>query len=256
MRAPGRWSVVVMALALALGCSTPIRHGLEEPAANEVVTALERAGVGAEKVRDDSGGATTFIVRVAQGDAVRALDLLHTLGLPRGRRSGFAEVYKQPGLIPTATEERARYLEALSGELERTLETIDGITGARVHLVLAETDPLPTSDRPRVPAQAAVLLKTRAASAPVKEADVQKLVAGSVPGLAPAAVAVVVTPAAEPSAGATLTAVGPLRVSPGTRPLLVGTLVAALAVLAVLAVLLLFTARRLAAAQREGESRG
>lgn len=243
--------LLVLALLIGLGCTTPIRHGLDEPAANEVVTALERAGIGAEKTRDESAGASGFVVRVAQGDAVRALDRLHTLGLPRGPRSGFAEIYKSPGLVPTALEERARYVEALSGELERTLETIDGVLGARVHLVLAETDPLPLSDKPRVPAQAAVLLKTRAGAPPIAEPDVQKLVAGSVPGLAPAAVAVVLTPAADPaSTSPTLAAVGPLRVSPGTRSLLVGTLVVVLAVLAVLAVLLLFAARRLAAAQR------
>jgi type III secretion protein J len=243
----------LLAALLALGCTTPIRHGLEEPAANEVVTALERAGIGAEKLRDEAGGAAApaFIVRVAQADAVRALDLLHTLGLPRGRRTGFAEVYRQPSLVPTATEERARYLEALSGEIERTLETVDGVLGARVHLVLEETDPLAGGEKPRIPAQAAVLLKTRGGTAPMKEADVQKLVAGSVAGLQPAAVAVVVTASAAAPAEASLAAVGPLRVTPGTRSLLVSTLVVALALLALLAVLLLFTARRLAALQRE-----
>jgi type III secretion protein J len=240
---------ICLAVGLLAACSTPIRHGLDEPSANEVVTALERAGVGAEKVRDEAGGPSAFIVRVAAGDAVLALDTLHTLGLPRGRRTGFAEVYAQPSLVPTATEERARYVEALSGEIERTLETVDGVVSARVHLVMEEADPLQT--KPRVAAQAAVLLKTRPNLPQIKDADVQKLVAGSVPGLAPSSVAVVATPAAEVQPSTTLTPVGPLRVSPGTRSLLVGTLVVALGVLAVLAILLLFTARRLAAAQRE-----
>jgi type III secretion protein J len=159
-------------------------------------------------------------------------------------------VYAHPSLVPTATEERARYLEALSGEIERTLETVDGVVSARVHLVLEESDPL-EGGKARVPAQAAVLLKTRPPLPTMKEADVQKLVAASVPGLSPAAVAVVATPAAEARAAAALAPVGPLRVSPGTRSLLVGTLVAALGLLGALAALLLFTARRLAALQRE-----
>jgi type III secretion protein J len=246
-----RWAAMV--LLAVLGCSTPIRHGLDEPAANEVVTALERAGIGAEKQRDEATGPTSFLVSVSQGDAVRALDLLHVQGLPRGRRTGFAEVYAQPSLIPTATEERARYVEALSGEIERTLETVDGVMNARVHLVLEETDAL--EGKPRVAAQAAVLLKTRGTPT-LSEADVQKLVAGSVPGLRPGAVAVVSTPAASTPASAGLSPVGPLRVSPGTRSLLVSALVVALAVLAVLAVLLLFAARKLAAAQRGLAPRG
>src|SRR4029079_8098004 len=106
----------------------------------------------------------------AQADAVRALELLRAAGLPRGQRTGFAEVYGQPSLVPTATEERARYVEALSGEIERTLETVDGVVSARVHLVLEESDPL--DGKSRVPAQAAVLLKTRPNLPQVKEADV------------------------------------------------------------------------------------
>jgi type III secretion protein J len=248
--------VLVLGLS-ATGCWTPIRHGLDEAAANEVMAALERAGIAADKGRDETpggiaGAGAAFVVRVADEDAVRALDLLHSLGLPRGRRSGFAEVYAQPSLVPTSTEERARYVQALSGEIERTLESVDGVVSARVHLVMAEVDPLSVDGKPRVPAQAAVLLKARPGVPPIKEADVQKLVAGSVPGLGPAAVAVVVTPAADaPATGpAALEVVGPLRMSPGSRPLLLATLGGGLAVLVLLAFLLLFTARRLAAAQR------
>jgi len=243
--------VGVLAVA-ALGCSTPIRHGLDESAANEVVAALERAGIGAEKLRDEAAGATGFIVRVADEDAVRALDLLHALGLPRGRRSGFAEVYAQPSLVPTVTEERARYVEALSAEIERTLESVEGVVAARVHLVMAEVDPLSVDGKPRVPAQAAVLLKAHPGLPPIEEADVQKLVAGSVPGLAPAAVAVVVTAAPEgPASGLPpLEVVGPLRMSPGSRPLLLGAFGAGLALLVLLAALLFFTARSLASVHR------
>jgi type III secretion protein J len=240
-------------LLLLAACSTPIRHGLEEPAANEVVSALERAGIGAEKARDDASGPTAFVVRVSAGDAVRALDVLHALGLPRGQRAGFAETYGQPSLVPTATEERARYLHALSGEIERTLETADGVVGARVHLVLEETDGL--GDKPKNAAHAAVLMKTRGGPA-IKEADVQKLVAGSVPGLAATSVAVVSTPAAEIPGASNMALVGPLRVTPGTKALLMTALIVVLGVLALLATLLLFTARRLAAAQRELSARG
>jgi type III secretion protein J len=251
---------LLLGLLLCAGCSVPVQHGLEEGAANEVVTALERAGIGAEKTREEGSGlgAAGFVIRVARGDASRAMELLRSLGLPRSRRSGLAEMYGQPSLVPTATEERARFLEALGSEIERTLETIEGIVNARVHLVLAETDPLSPDGKPRVPAQAAVLLKTRAAGVPpVKEGEVQKLVAGSVPGLEPAAVAVVVTSAPEWSGSSkpTLTALGPLRVTPGSRPLLLGAFAFLLGLVAALALALLLTARRLAAAQRTQDDR-
>jgi type III secretion protein J len=261
-----RVTAALAALAVALGaCSTGILHGLDERSANEAEAALERAGIAAEKVVDDTaaitGTSAGFSVRVARADGARALDLLRAAGLPRDRRHGFAEAYGQPSLIPTASEERARYLDALAGEIERTLETVDGVVGARVHLVPAETDPegFAASDtRPRPAARAAVLLKTRPESAragrpPIDAADVRRLVAGSVPGLEEAAIAVVTTAAPEPRAeGPALAAVGPLRVTVASRPLLVAMVAVGLSLVALLAVLLLVTARRLAALERGG----
>ena len=251
------WLALLAALAGgAAACSTNLLHGLDERAANESIAALEHAGIAAEKTADEAG-ATTFTVRIARPDGARALNLLRSLGLPRDRRHGFAEVYGQPSLIPTASEERARYLEALAGEIERTLETADGVVSARVHLVLEESDPLSIDARPRTAARAAVLLKARGGRAPLPEADVQRLVAGSVPGLDPAAVAVVMIRAPDADEGdgtgddSALASVGPLRVASGSRGVVIGALAAGLAALGALAVLLLLTARRLAVLQRQ-----
>jgi type III secretion protein J len=176
---------------------------------------------------------------------------LRAQGLPREPRRGFAETYGQPSLIPTPSEEQARYVDALAGEIERTLESIDGVVSARVHLVLEETDPLALDAKPRAAARAAVLLAERPGRTPVSREDVQRLVAGSVAGLDATAVAVVVTASpTTPEVAPVLAAVGPLRVTPGSRPLLVGALAAGIGLLALLATLLLVTARRLAALER------
>src|SRR5262245_61075604 len=253
MRGPGGLTLVIaMAVAVTTAaCSTNILHGVDERSANEATAALERAGIGAEKLPDEgaaAGAGATYTIRVAHADGTRAVDLLRALGLPRDRRRGFSETYGQPSLIPTPSEERARYVDALTGEIERTLESADGVVSARVHLVLEENDPLATDAKPRSAARAAVLLKARPGTTPLSEGDVQKLVAGSVAGLEPAAVSVVVTAAADPNAAATasLAALGPLRITPGTRPLLLAALVGGLALLALLATLLLLTARRAA----------
>ena len=52
-----------------------------------------------------------------------------------------------------------------------------------------------------------------------------------------------------------LAALGPLRVTPGTRPLLLAALVAGLALLGLLAMLLLLTARRIAALERAADAK-
>jgi type III secretion protein J len=198
------------------------------------------------------------MVRVGRDDAGRALELLRSLGLPRSRRSGLAEMYDQPSLVPSATEERARFLEALGNDIERTLETVEGVVSARVHIAPGESDPLAIDAKPRVPGQASVLLKT-AASGPVviKEADIQRLVAGAVPGLAPTAVAVVMTPAPQWSGAgeSSMIALGPIRMTRGSRVVLVGAFAALLGLVALLAMVLLFTARRLAAVQRAAAAR-
>jgi type III secretion protein J len=260
MRGLGGITMVFAAAMVAGACSTNILHGIDERSANEATAALERAGIGAEKLPDEgaaAGSGAAYTIRVAHGDGTRAVDLLRALGLPHDRRRGFAETYGQPSLIPTPSEERARYVDALAGEIERTLESADGVISARVHLVLEETDPLAADAKPRNPARAAVLLKARPGTAPLNEADVQKLVAGSVAGLQATSVSVVVTAAADPAAtaGASLAALGPLRITPGTRPLLLGALVAGLALLALLATLLLVTARRIAALERAAAGR-
>ncbi len=242
----------VFSVALA-ACQVNVQQGLDEPSANEVVTALERNGIGAKKEKGE-GQEGGYIVQVGQSDVARAMELMHSLGLPRSERRGLAETYGQPSLVPSPTEERARFQKALANDIEKTLETIEGVVSARVLLSLAEYDPLSADARPRVQASASVLLKTRAGVAlGIQAADVQKLVAGSVPGLPPANVAVVDTPAPEwTGAGApTMIAMGPLRMSPNSQKVLVGVFLGILGVVAALALFLLFTARRLAAVQRE-----
>ena len=247
MRGSARIVLVLLAWAGG-GCTTGVLHGLDEPAANEALAALERAGIGAEKTGEEGGQAANgaFALRVSRGDAARALDVLRVRGLPRERRHGFAEVYGQASLIPTPSEERARYLEATAGEIERTLETAEGIVSARVHLVLEEVDPLSMDGKPRTGARAAVLIKAAQGRTPLAESDVQKLVAGSVPGLDPRAVAVVVTAAPESTEGSLgpLASVGPLRVTPSSRAPLITVFAIALGVIGLLATLLLVSLRR------------
>jgi type III secretion protein J len=253
-----RRALAAVLLVPLLGCSTNILHGVDERSANEAARALERAGIGTEKVPDESGpnGAASFTLRVARGDVGRAVDLLGARGLPRPPTRGFAQTYGQPSLIPTPSEERARYLDALAGEIERTLESADGVVSARVHLALEDVDPLAADGKPRNPARAAVLLKARSSQPPLDEDDVRDLVAGSVAGLDPSAVSVVMTRAPESIDSVALAAIGPLRVTPGTRSLLLCLLAVGLALLALLAGLLFATARRLSALERRASENG
>lgn len=203
-RTPGAARLLLGVLSLlAAGCAREeILHDLDERQAAEVVVALDDGGIAAGKSRA-GGPEGGFTVEVSPADAARALRILADRDLPRPRPPGFGEVFSKGGLVPTATEERALYQHALAGELARSLEGIDGVVGARVHLALAEPDPLRPGERPAP--RAAVLVRCRpaaCASVRVLEAGMRALVAGAADRLEPAAVAVVVAEAREAPAKA------------------------------------------------------
>ena len=181
---------------LAACAGEEILHGLDETQANRVVVALAEAGLQGRAERGDGDGAG-FTVAVDSADAGRARRVLAERELPRQRPPGFAEVFAKASLVPTPIEERALYHHALSGELARSLETLDGVVEARVHLALPDPDPLrPESSRPP---RAGVLVKVRPearARLEALEAGIRSLVAGAAEGLEPASVSVVLAEAA------------------------------------------------------------
>lgn len=192
-----RISFAVLVGALA-GCGgEEILHGLDERQANEVLVALDERSIPAEKTRDD-GAEARWRVEVSRGDAALAHRVLADRDLPRARPPGFADVFANGSMVPTPTEEHARYLHALGGELARTVEAIDGVVEARVHLGLPQPDPLRPAER--VPPRGAVLVKCRPAGCGAVRAldsGIRALVAGAADGLDPSAVSVVVAEAAE-----------------------------------------------------------
>ena len=239
--------------ACAVGCSTvELQHGLDERQANQILVTLDQAGIAADKEKEEGGREATFRLRVARADAAAAWKVLKEHELPRERPKGFQEVFGQPSLIPTATQERALQISALCGELARTLEAVDGVLAARVHISLPDDSPLREGERAR-PA-AAVLIKARPGT-PLGEDDVKRLVAGSVEGLDATKVSVVMTPAHPVATAAVsdLATLGPLRVARASRTPLLVTLTVGLALILLLAVLLVVVGLR---AARSSTARG
>jgi type III secretion protein J len=233
---PARLSLMAM-LGLVLGCSARVQHGLDERQANEIQTVLMERGFRARKVVEE-GRPPTWAVEVEPPDAADAVRVLAELGLPRSRPAGVRELLK-PGLVPDPVEQHALLLEAESGELARTLEAVDGVLSARVHLVR----PAPTrSGVPGAPTKAAVYLRARPAAAThlrAMQEELRALVAGSVEGLEPGAVTLVVSEvvSAVPHRA-------PASVRSGWAPALLGAGVLALGAAVVAAVLWLRRRRR------------
>ncbi len=169
-------------------------------------------------------------------DVPRAITALSAEGLPRPNPAGVLSSVDKGALVPSRASEHAQVVAGLAGDLERTLESVDGVLVARVHLNLPEADPL--RDAPRARATASVLLEHRGAQTPLPVPDIQRLLAGGVSGLAPEDVAVVAVErkGTERADDATVFShVGPIAVARTSARALQGTLVGLLALVAVLA---------------------
>lgn len=181
-------------LAGLTGClKNELQSGLSEQEAQEIIVLLKMNGLDAARELVAHGKeAPTYTVSVRGGNQnlVLAWRILQENGLPRQRVKGLEEVFSQSGLIPTASEEKAKMLVGLTGEITRTLKMIEGVVDARVHVVVPENSPLLDKSQ-WSPPTASVFLKHRGPKPPLTEAEIKTLVAKGVEGLSPEQVAVV-----------------------------------------------------------------
>jgi flagellar M-ring protein FliF len=98
---------------------------------------------------------TSIDVPVDRIDRVRVE--MASQNLPHTGRMGF-ELFDKPNWSSSDFSERVNYQRALEAELERTIETMDTVESARVHLVLPRESLFTTEEHP---AKAAVVVKLR-----------------------------------------------------------------------------------------------
>jgi type III secretion protein J len=235
---------LVLAVAVLMGCEAAVESGLEESEANAIVVALHEAQIGARK-EADPGGEERFQVMVPTDDVGAALERMREEGLPRPQAPGFEEMFGEGGLVPTATEEQARYVAALGGELSSSIEAMEGVLDARVHVALPDRRRIALDEQAPRP-RASVLIRHRGARPAYSDEAVQALVAGAVQDMAPTDVAVVGVPVEirEASRGERLVSVGPITVTRGSATSLKAILGGALALHVLLAGLLVWVVRR------------
>ncbi|QHD04949.1 MULTISPECIES: type III secretion system inner membrane ring lipoprotein SctJ [Pseudomonas] len=176
-------TLVLLSTVLMLsGCgeSVELHRNISEQEANEVIAELADKQIRAQKIPGKDGVA----VRVKANDISRAVRTLDAAGLPRTARSTLGDIFRKEGVISTPLEERARYIYALSQELESTLSNIDGVIVARVHVVLPERV---APGEPVQPASASVFIKHNPRLDPDNiNPRVRRMVASSIPGMASA----------------------------------------------------------------------
>jgi type III secretion protein J len=223
------------ALACA-GCAVPVAAGLDDAEANRVVVALEQASVDAEK-EPDPGVEGKWRVLAARDDVAQALGILQGEELPRHATPGVLDAVGKGSLVPSEAAERAQLVAGIAGDLQRSLEGVDGVLSARVHLSLPDPGSLrATGELVTTRGSASVLVEHRGATPPLSADSVQRLVAGAVAGLLPTDVVVVMIPRpAPPGSAAGLAHVGPIAVARASMRHLQAALVSLVALVALLA---------------------
>lgn len=192
-------SLILTAAFFFTACSTQIQHGLEERDANEIISALVARGFEAKKV-PEKGKKPTWAIELDDVQATEAMRVLNELKLPRPARLKTQALAQSVGLIDTPGAERLRQLEAQEGDIEESLETMDGVASVAVELVV------PAPPRPgqvAVPSKASVLVRVQPIALEklqMQRAELRALVAAAVDGLSPDDVVLVIDPVTIPIA--------------------------------------------------------
>lgn len=240
---------------ITAACQTELAHDLDEHEANRVASLLATEGIPAETSAEGRSGDRTWTISVPSAEAPRGRQLLRAHELPGQPEPGLAEVFDEGGLLPSAMEERAMLTRALQGELVRTLESVQGVFDARVHLSIPASHRTfaPLRQETRAPT-ASVLLRFRGDHPPLSNEQIRQLVAGGVDELSPDDVTVVSLgqrATNEEGHRCELAALGPFAVSPRSRQALQLWLTLSISLLALLSLALLYLGRRVRRYRRQ-----
>ena len=161
---------------------TPLFTDLTLEDSASIAKELDREGVTYE-LRNDGN-----IIMVPADKVARLRMTLAENGLPKGGGVGYEIFDKSDALGTTSFVQNINSLRALEGELARTIQGLDRVEAARVHLVMPER---PLFSRDKVDPSASIVLKVRGALEPAQVRAIRHLVATAVNGLSPQRISIV-----------------------------------------------------------------
>ena len=161
---------------------TPLFTGLSLEDSAAIAKELDREGV-TYQLRDDGN-----IIMVPVDRVARLRMTLAESGLPKGGGIGYEIFDKSDALGTTSFVQNINSLRALEGELSRTIQGIDRVEAARVHLVMPER---PLFSRDKVDPSASIVLKVRGTLEQSQVRAIRHLVATAVNGLSPQRISIV-----------------------------------------------------------------
>ncbi|ATN33011.1 flagellar M-ring protein FliF [Rhizobium sp. ACO-34A] len=148
--------------------------GLEPTDLNQVSIALAESGIDFETGTDGKS------VRVPAGMTSKARLLLAERGLPNSANAGY-ELFDNVGSLGlTSFMQEVTRVRALEGEIARTIQQINGIAAARVHIVLPDVGNFRRGEQKPT---ASVMIRAGSETGRKAASSIRHMVASAVPGL-------------------------------------------------------------------------
>ncbi|MCY0149907.1 flagellar basal-body MS-ring/collar protein FliF [Hoeflea sp. G2-23] len=169
---------ILLIIAGAIFLNKPAQEtlyiGLSGEDVNQISLVLAESNI------DFAPGADGASITVPAGMTNRARMLLAERGLPSSNTAGY-ELFDQVGSLGlTSFMQEVTRVRALEGEIARTIQSINGISAARVHIVMADRGNFRRGDQQP---SASVMVRTSNNLAGRTADSIRHLVASSVPGL-------------------------------------------------------------------------
>ena len=161
---------------------TPLFTDLTMEDSAAIIKELDRQAVTYELKNDGA------IIMVPKDRVARLRMNFAEAGLPKGGGVGYEIFDKSEALGTTSFVQNINHLRALEGELARTIQAIDRVQAARVHLVMPER---PLFSRDKVEPSASIVLKVRGRLEASQVRAIRHLIASAVNGLKPERVSIV-----------------------------------------------------------------
>lgn len=158
-----------------------VYSGLDQQDVTRIGAALDDAGISFDV------NVTGDAVLVDYGSAAKARMLLAQKGLPRSESAGYELFDKLGSLGLTTFMQQVTKVRALEGELARTIQLIDGVRAARVHLAMRNDSSFRSEGDQ---ATASVIIRADHDAGIHAANAIRHIVAAAIPGLAPSQVTV------------------------------------------------------------------
>jgi len=185
--------MVGVAVSVALGITLymsiseplyrPLDYQINQKNMSAIVDTLEKAKI---KYRlDERNG----LILVPAGDIELARLKLSAAGVPKDDGFNYSFLNEQNSFSNSQFLENARYLRALENELSKTISSIEGVSGARVHIAIPRNNVF-ADENNKVTASVVLNVSPGFASNKEKIRSIIQIIADSVPGLDPRDIAI------------------------------------------------------------------